>query len=85
MELTDKHVVLPEETFNELNTAAHNDPTVAERVASTTQTFFVFGALAAGVTGAAVGIAKATDWLEERRLKRTIALRENAKTATKQS
>lgn len=84
MELNENHVVLPREDFNELNTAAHNDPSVADRVASTTQTFFVFGALAAGVTGAAVGIAKATDWLEERRYKRAVRLAET-KTATKQS
>jgi len=84
MELNENHVVLPREDFIELNTAANTDPTVADRVASTTQTFFVFGALAAGVTGAAYGIAKATDWLEERRYKRTVRLAET-KTAPKQS
>lgn len=85
MELNNEnYVVLPREDFHELNTAAHDDPTVAERVASTTQTFFVFGALAAGVSGAAFGIAKATDWLENRRFKRTHRLDEY-QTAPKQS
>jgi hypothetical protein len=85
MEISENHVVLPREDFHELNTAAHDDPSVGTRVASTTQTFFVFGALAAGVTGAAFGVAKATDWLEERRTKRTIRLAEAKAASTKQS
>ena len=84
LSITNEHVVLPREDFNELNTAAHTDPSVADRLASTTQTFFVFGAVAAGVTGAAFGVAKATDWLEERRYKRNVRTAET-KTAPKQS
>jgi len=85
MELNENHVVLPREDFIELNTAAHTDPSVGDRIASTTQTTLVFGALAAGVTATAFGIAKATDWLEERRYKRATRTSEKTTTATKQS
>lgn len=71
MELSNEHVALPREDFIELSRAAYEpQPTPADRVASTAQTFMVFGGLAAGVTAGAFGISKATDWLEERRIKR---------------
>lgn len=76
MELNESHVVLPQETFTELNTAAHTDPSLADRAATTAQTFMVFAGLAAGVAGASFGVAKATDWLDERRHKRAVRLHE---------
>lgn len=73
MQLNENHVVLPREDFNELqNTAYNNTMSPADRVASTAQTFLVFGGLTAGIIGSAFGIAKATDWLEKRRHERTM-------------
>lgn len=66
-------VIMPREDFVELSRVAfdnHHVPSVGERAASVAQTTLVFGGLAAVVIGSSYGIAKATDWLEERRLQR---------------
>ena len=86
MQLESSHVALPSEDFRELTRAAYENTeiTPADRVASTAQTFMVFGSLAAAVTGAAFGVAKATDWLEDRRFQRAVRKAEK-QDATKQS
>ena len=71
MQLSNEHDALPREDFLELTAAANdNKPSAGERIANTAQAGIIFGFMAGGVVASAFGIAKATDWLEERRVKR---------------
>lgn len=66
----DNHVILPVEEFTELQAAAYDNPTITDRIATSAQTIVFFGAVAGAFVGGAWGVTKATDWLEERRVKR---------------
>lgn len=69
-------VILPREDFYELSTVAfdnHRVVPISERAAQVTQTSLVVGAIAAAAVGAAWGINKANDWLENRRYDRRVA------------
>lgn len=69
-------VIIPREDLIELQTAAFDNshvPTVGERVGNTTQALVTFAGIAAAITGATWGWAKANDWLENRRHKRDLA------------
>lgn len=74
MKLSPDHVALPREDYIELTSAAYDQTpaTVGERVGSTVQTTAMVLGLSAAVTAGTWGWAKAVDWLEERRLRRTL-------------
>lgn len=73
------HYLVPREDFIELQEVAYNQPTpsAGERVGSVLQTTAVFAGIAAAVTGCSWGIAKATNWLEERRVARDQAQKQS--------
>lgn len=60
------HVILPQADFQELTLAAFQSApkTIADRVASTTQTTIVTAVLVAGFTAACWGWAKSAAWRE---------------------
>lgn len=66
------HVALPREDYQELVTTAFDQPspTLGDRAATTVQTTLVFAGIGAVGTAVYWGCVKATDWLEERRIKR---------------
>jgi hypothetical protein len=72
-------VIMPREDFIELSTVAFDNshvPTAGERVATTVQTLTVFSGLAAAVTAATWGWAKAVDWREKKQHERELAKRQ---------
>jgi hypothetical protein len=74
MELSPDHVVLPRETYLELQEAAMitSPMSKSERLGSIFQTTAVFTGVALAFTGSVWGWAKAKDWLEERNFQRRI-------------
>lgn len=63
-------VILPREDFYELQATANQPQSLGERLAGTAQTTVVFTVLVGAVTAGSFGVAKAVDWLEQRRFKR---------------
>lgn len=66
-------VIVPQDTFAELQTAAYSNQTLGERAASVAQTTAVFGAMGGAFVLATWGWAKAMDWRDERAYKRTLS------------
>lgn len=72
------HYIVPREDFLELQQVAYDQPTptAGERFGSVMQTTAVFAGLAGAITACSWGIAKATDWYEERRSQRERAAKQ---------
>lgn len=75
-------VTLSLDDFAELHNAAYN-PTPLERVASVTQTTFVLCVCAGVVTLGGYGLAKVSDWREERTFQRAMRKADHSGTSSK--
>lgn len=66
------HVIVPREDFNELQSAAFDNATIGERVATAAQSTLFLGSAAGAFVLASWGWAKAMDWREERKFQRAV-------------